>query len=61
MNGLDSPCIGICSTLFDAKCQGCGRTQKEVDGWVFLTEEEKKAVWERIAADGTAKILTRQK
>jgi uncharacterized protein len=25
----DSPCIGICSTLFDEICMGCGRTAQE--------------------------------
>lgn len=50
----DSPCIGICSTLFDEVCQGCGRTAEEVCNWVFLSPEEKKKVWERITAEGTA-------
>lgn len=59
MNGLDTPCIGVCSTLFDAKCKGCGRTQFEVDNWVFLSDAEKKVVWQRISEDGTAVILTR--
>jgi len=50
----DSPCIGICSTLFDEVCQGCGRTAEEVCNWVFLSPDEKKKVWERITAEGTA-------
>ena len=50
----DSPCIGVCSTLFDDICKGCGRTAVEVSNWVFLTDEEKRAVWERIERDGTA-------
>jgi predicted Fe-S protein YdhL (DUF1289 family) len=50
----DSPCIGICSTLFDEVCQGCGRTQLEVSNWVFMTDEERNAVWTRILAEGTA-------
>lgn len=51
----DSPCIGICSTLFDEICQGCGRTAAEVSNWVFLSEEEKQVVWERITREGTAR------
>ncbi|WP_423197074.1 MULTISPECIES: DUF1289 domain-containing protein [unclassified Cupriavidus] len=51
----DSPCIGICSTLFDEICQGCGRTAAEVSNWVFFSDEEKQAVWERITAEGTAR------
>ncbi|MGH1508193.1 DUF1289 domain-containing protein [Ralstonia solanacearum] len=50
----DSPCIGICSTLFDEICQGCGRTALEVSNWVFMSNAERNAVWTRILADGTA-------
>lgn len=37
----DTGCVGICTTLFDPVCQGCGRTAYEVDSWVFMTEDEK--------------------
>ncbi|HTR10413.1 MAG TPA: DUF1289 domain-containing protein [Paraburkholderia sp.] len=50
----DSPCIGVCSTLFDDICKGCGRTAVEVSNWVFLSDAEKRAVWERIEREGTA-------
>jgi hypothetical protein len=50
----DSPCIGVCSTLFDEVCKGCGRTATEVSNWVFLTDVEKRAVWTRIESEGTA-------
>jgi uncharacterized protein len=50
----DSPCIGVCSTLFDEVCKGCGRTAGEVANWVFMTDEEKRTVWGRIERDGTA-------
>jgi uncharacterized protein len=50
----DSPCIGVCSTLFDEVCKGCGRTAMEVSNWVFLSDEEKRAVWTRIEREGTA-------
>ncbi|VVD73732.1 hypothetical protein PFI31113_00745 [Pandoraea fibrosis] len=50
----DSPCIGVCSTLFDDVCKGCGRTAYEVSNWVFFTDEEKAAIWERINREGTA-------
>lgn len=46
--------IGVCSTLFDEVCKGCGRTATEVSNWVFLSDEEKHAVWVRIEQDGTA-------
>jgi len=48
----DSPCVAICSTLFDEICRGCGRTAMEVSNWVFMTDEEKKQVWTRILAQG---------
>lgn len=50
----DSPCIGVCSTLFDDVCKGCGRTADEVSNWVFFSEQEKAVVWERITREGTA-------
>jgi len=50
----DSPCIGVCSTLFDDICKGCGRTAMEVANWVFMSDEEKRAVWKRIESEGTA-------
>lgn len=41
-----SGCIGVCSTLFDPYCKGCGRAAADVDNWVFLTREEKIAAVE---------------
>ena len=48
----DSPCVAVCSTTFDDVCRGCGRTVLEVANWVFLTQEEKDVIWERILKDG---------
>jgi len=48
----DSPCVAVCSTLFDDICRGCGRTAMEVANWVFMSEEEKREVWIRIKAQG---------
>ncbi|HTK00391.1 MAG TPA: DUF1289 domain-containing protein [Bordetella sp.] len=48
----DSPCVAVCSTLFDDVCRGCGRTAMEVANWVFMSEEEKQVVWQRIKAQG---------
>jgi predicted Fe-S protein YdhL (DUF1289 family) len=56
----DSPCIGVCTTLYDDVCQGCGRTLGEVSNWVFFSQEEKDLVWKRIRADGTAMRFQRQ-
>ena len=56
----DSPCIGVCTTLYDEICQGCGRTLGEVSNWVFFSQEEKNLVWQRIRAEGTAMRFQRQ-
>ncbi|OXJ08860.1 DUF1289 domain-containing protein [Burkholderia sp. AU6039] len=50
----DSPCVGVCSTLFDDVCKGCGRTADEVLHWVFMNDDEKRAIWERIRHECTA-------
>ena len=48
----DSPCVAVCSTLFDDVCRGCGRTAHEVANWVFMNQAEKDLVWTRIRAQG---------
>ena len=48
----DTPCVGVCSTLYDEICRGCGRTAAEVSNWVFFSEAQKREVWERITAQG---------
>jgi len=52
-NRPDSPCVGICTTLYTEKCSACGRTYVEVAQWNGMTPEEKEAVWQRIDAEGT--------
>jgi len=51
-NRPDSPCVAVCSTLFDDICRGCGRTVMEVSNWVFMTEPEKDIIWQRIRSEG---------
>ncbi|TAK92349.1 MAG: DUF1289 domain-containing protein [Burkholderiaceae bacterium] len=51
----DSPCVGICTTLFDDVCRGCGRTVGEVSNWVFFSDAEKQQIWQRIRAEGYPK------
>lgn len=57
----ENPCIGVCSTLFDDICRGCGRTATEVSNWVFLSEAERAQIWRRIRAEGTALRFTQRK
>lgn len=53
MTRPDSPCIAVCTTLYDEKCKGCGRTYIEVANWNAMDEPEREAVWQRIEAEGT--------
>ena len=56
----DTPCIAICSTSQgDAQCKGCGRSFGEVQQWLEFTPVQKRAVWHRIVAEGTALRFTR--
>lgn len=54
-NHPDTPCVAVCSTLFDEICRGCGRTAMEVANWVIMSDEEKDAVWIRITREGYPK------
>lgn len=56
----DTPCIAICSTSQgDAQCRGCGRSFAEVQQWLELSPVQKRAVWQRIQAEGKALRFTR--
>lgn len=51
----DAPCIAICSTAQgDAICKGCGRSEHEVQHWPQMSPADKRLVWRRITAEGTA-------
>ncbi|NHV32277.1 DUF1289 domain-containing protein [Burkholderia sp. D-99] len=50
----DSPGVGVCSTPFDDVCNGCGRTADEASHRVFMSDDEKRAIWERIRREGMA-------
>jgi len=43
-----SPCVDICELDSDFVCIGCGRTIDEVLKWPKYTDEQKKAVLDRI-------------
>jgi predicted Fe-S protein YdhL (DUF1289 family) len=53
MDRLDSPCIAVCTTLYDDVCKGCGRTYIEVAQWTGLNEQEREVVWQRIDTEAT--------
>lgn len=51
----DAPCIAICSTAQgDAVCKGCGRSFEEVRHWPAMSPGEKRVIWRRILAEGSA-------
>ena len=51
---LDSPCIAVCTTLYDEICKGCGRTYMEVAHWASMSEDQRELVWQRIDTQATA-------
>ena len=53
-NPTNSPCIGVCTTLYDEVCKGCGRTYIEVAQWNAMSDTEKKTVWQRIDTEATS-------
>lgn len=57
----DSPCIAVCTTLYDEVCKGCGRTYLEVAQWNAMTPAEQEIVWQRIEREGTAWRFNRYK
>ena len=54
MTRLDSPCIAVCTTLYDEVCKGCGRTYMEVAQWSGYSDDEREVVWLRIDAEATS-------
>lgn len=56
---VDSPCIKVCVVDLESEhCIGCGRSRREIAGWVALTPDEKRNVLARLPgrlADMTAK------
>lgn len=45
---VPSPCRDICVLGDDNVCTGCQRTIDEIARWSRMTDEEKRAVWERL-------------
>ena len=61
MTRPDSPCIAVCTTLYDEVCKGCGRTYMEVAQWNAMPDAEREVVWQRIEAEGTSWRFTTYK
>lgn len=48
---VGSPCVDICTLDSDFVCIGCGRTIDEVLKWPQYTDEQKRAVLDRLFGD----------
>jgi predicted Fe-S protein YdhL (DUF1289 family) len=57
----NSPCIAVCTTLYDENCKGCGRTYMEVALWNEMQQHDKEQVWKRIDKEATAWRYNRYK
>ena len=48
---MESPCVKICTYDPASRlCQGCGRTLEEIGAWFSRTDEERRAVMEKLPA-----------
>ncbi len=46
-----SPCRKICVTdSLRGLCAGCGRTPAEIENWLEMSEDERRAVMEKLPA-----------
>lgn len=61
LNRPDSPCIAVCTTLYDDFCKGCGRHYVEVAEWHNMPEADREVVWQRIESEATAWRFNRYK
>ena len=61
MTRPDSPCIAVCTTLYDEICKGCGRTYMEVAQWNAMPDDEREVIWQRIETEATAWRFNRYK
>jgi len=43
-----SPCIDVCRLDSNDRCVGCGRTLDEIARWSRMSEDEQRAVLERL-------------
>jgi predicted Fe-S protein YdhL (DUF1289 family) len=51
MGDVPSPCNSVCR--MDARtgwCEGCARTLDEIAAWSTMSDDEKAAVWDELAA-----------
>ncbi len=58
MMQIDTPCIGICSSVYgDPICRGCKRTALEVIEWNRYNSVQKELIYERLKAQISAVLF----
>ncbi len=51
MTAIESPCILVCSIdMKTGYCFGCGRTREEIDAWLTMPPETRRAVMATLPA-----------
>lgn len=46
---MESPCIKICNLDPESGlCRGCGRTLEEIGDWYCMSDQERRAVMEKL-------------
>jgi uncharacterized protein len=46
---VPSPCISVCRMdAVTGLCEGCFRTLDEIAGWGMASDDERRAVWQRL-------------
>jgi len=49
VNGsIVSPCVGVCALDADDLCVGCYRTGQEITQWGAMSDEQRKAILEKV-------------
>lgn len=50
---VSSPCINTCALDSDGVCLGCGRTMAEIRDWTALSEQQRRAIRNRLSESGS--------
>lgn len=51
MSAIESPCILVCAMdLKTGYCFGCGRTRDEIEAWIDMTPQRRRAVMAELPA-----------
>ncbi|HDP88877.1 MAG TPA: DUF1289 domain-containing protein [Thioalkalivibrio sp.] len=58
MSGISTPCVQVCELGPDDRCVGCGRSRDEIAAWTRLPESARRAVMERLRAEGYPRRAT---